>query len=74
VEGPTAAAAQGAIHVLATTLEGTRAALATAIPLARGSGSRLIVIVPKVVSYAVPADLSKEPSGGRHDVFARDAQ
>jgi hypothetical protein len=46
-------AAPGAIHVLATTFEGTRAALSAAVPLARGSGCRLIVIVPQVVPYAV---------------------
>ena len=53
---PTTATTQGAIHVLATTFEGTRAALETAIPLARGSGSRLIVIVTKVVPYVIALD------------------
>jgi len=46
----------GSVHVLATTFEATRAALSAAIPLAKGSASRLIVIVPKVISYAVPLD------------------
>jgi hypothetical protein len=53
VNGFTMAATPRAIHVLATTFEGTRAALSAAIPLAKGSGCRLIVIVPQVVSYAV---------------------
>jgi hypothetical protein len=48
--------ANGAVHVLATTFEGTRAALRAAIPLARGSDARVIVIVPKIVSYALPVD------------------
>jgi hypothetical protein len=45
------------VHVLATSLEGTRAALQTAIPLARGSRSRLIVIVTQVV----PFDIARQP-------------
>ena len=40
-----------AIYVLATRFEGTRAALATAIPLARGLDARLIVLVPSVIRY-----------------------
>jgi hypothetical protein len=44
-----------AIYVLGTTLEATRVALSTAVTLARGSGSRLIVMVPRVVSYAHPS-------------------
>jgi hypothetical protein len=41
------------IHVIATTFEGTRAALTMAVPLARGSSARLVVIVPRIVPYAV---------------------
>ncbi len=37
---------QGAVHVLAGTFEATRAALATAIPLARGARTPLVVLVP----------------------------
>lgn len=42
-----------AIHVFATSDDGTRAALATAIPLARGSNARLIVDIPRVLPYAL---------------------
>jgi hypothetical protein len=41
-----------AIHVIATTLDGTRAALAAAVPLAKGSDARLVVLVPRIVSGA----------------------
>jgi hypothetical protein len=54
------AAMQPTIYVVAVHFIGTRAALEAAIPLARGSGSRLIVLVPEVVSYAVSLD---EPAG-----------
>lgn len=53
-------AARPAIHVLATTFDATRTALSAAIPLAKGSGARLVVLVPKVVSYAVPLDPTLE--------------
>src|SRR5207237_5654213 len=43
---------QPIVHVIATTFDGTRAAVAAAIPLAKGSGARLVVLVPRVVSYA----------------------
>ena len=56
MDGITTAATQSAIHVVSTTFDGTRAALSAAIPLARGSGARLILIVPKLVSYAIPLD------------------
>jgi hypothetical protein len=36
------------IHVIATTLEGTRAALSAAVALARGSKANLVVLVPRV--------------------------
>ena len=49
-------ATQPTIHVIATTPDGTRAALAAAVPLAKGSGARLIVTVPRIVSYAVELD------------------
>src|SRR3954468_13816446 len=44
------------VHVIATTIEGARAALDAAIPLARGSHSRLALLVPQVVPYPIPLD------------------
>src|SRR5262245_37989597 len=49
------AKSQPTIHVIATTFEGTRAALRAAVPLAKGSRAKLVVIVPRIVPY--PADL-----------------
>jgi hypothetical protein len=43
---------QTIVHVIATTFDGTRAALAAAVPLARGSNGRLVVLVPHVVTSA----------------------
>jgi hypothetical protein len=43
---------QPIVHVIATTFDGTRAALAAAVPLARGSNCCLVVLVPHVVSCA----------------------
>lgn len=48
------------VHVIATTFEGTRAALATAVPLARGFGARLVVLVPRIVSCAEELALPTE--------------
>jgi hypothetical protein len=56
VDGITTAATQSAAHVFSTTFDATRAALSAAIPLAKGSDARLIVIVPKIVSYTIPLD------------------
>src|SRR6476620_10171032 len=50
------AANQPTIHVVATSIEGTRAALATAIPLARGARARLIMLVPQIVPYPLAVD------------------
>jgi hypothetical protein len=47
---------QPTVHVLATSVDGTRAALATAIPLARGSRGRLVVLVPQIVPYPLAVD------------------
>ncbi|MGH9885412.1 MAG: hypothetical protein ACREBE_07775, partial [bacterium] len=52
----TAPPTNGAVHVLATSIEGARAALEAAIPLAKGSQSRLIVIVTKLVPFASPSE------------------
>jgi len=43
------------IHVLATTPGATRAAIAAAVPLARGAGARLLVLVPH--AFRSPIDL-----------------
>lgn len=60
--GPTNAATQSTIHVVATTFEGTGAALAAAVPLAKGSRARLVVLVPRVVPYAVDIDDAADAS------------
>ena len=44
------------IQVIATTPDGTRAAIETAVPLAKGCGALLVVIVPNVVPYPSAAD------------------
>ena len=50
------------IRVLATTFDGTRAALTAAIPLTRGCRARLVVLVPQVVPYPLPLDAPAEPT------------
>jgi len=47
------------VFVVATTAEGTRAALQAAVPLAKGSGARLAVVVPHIASF----DLAPEDPG-----------
>src|SRR5439155_6010101 len=44
------------IQVIATTPEGTRAAIEAAVPLAKGCGASLVVMVPEVIPYRLPAD------------------
>jgi len=56
------AASQPTIHVVATTSDGTAAALRIAVPLAKGTGARLVVIVPRIVPYAEPLDTPREPA------------
>ena len=51
---------QPTVHVIATTFEGTRAALAAAVPLAKGSDCRLAVLVPLILSDAVEPDIPPE--------------
>lgn len=41
---------QRTVHVIATTFEGTCAALAAAVPLARGAACKLVVLVPQIAS------------------------
>jgi putative OmpL-like beta-barrel porin-2 len=62
VRGAHIAASQPTIHVIATTFEGTRAALATAVPLAKGSGAKLVVIVPRIVPYPAERDALTDSS------------
>src|SRR5262245_45176166 len=50
-----AGAVRPAVQVIATTIEGTSAALEMAVPLAAGSNARLVVIVPHLVSYPIEA-------------------
>jgi hypothetical protein len=47
---------QSVVHVIATSIEGTRAALAAGVPLARGSRARLVLLVPQIVPYPLPID------------------
>jgi hypothetical protein len=42
---------QGAVHVLATSVDAAADALKEAAPLARGSFRRLVLLVPKIVPY-----------------------
>lgn len=63
------------VHVLATTLEATSAALAAAVPLARGSHSRLMVVVTQVVPYTIPLERpvdSPEPAVRRYRDLVRE--
>lgn len=44
------------IHVLATTPGATRAAIAAAVPLARGAGARVLVLVPQACPSPIDVD------------------
>lgn len=46
------------VQVVATTFEGTRAALLAAIPLARGLNAALSIVVPRIVSCAAELEAS----------------
>jgi hypothetical protein len=50
------ALSQPTVYVIATDVDGTRAALETAIPLARGSRCALAVLVPQVVPRPLAVD------------------
>jgi hypothetical protein len=54
------ASSQATVYALATTLDGTRATLAAAVPLARGSSARLQLLVPQVVPYPLPLEAPAE--------------
>src|SRR5216683_2238390 len=62
VRGGQTADSQATVQVIATTSEGTRAALATAVPLAKGLAAKLVLIVPRIVPYAVELDAPCEPA------------
>jgi hypothetical protein len=51
--GKTNTGSQPTIEVVATTVEGTAAALGTAVPLAAGSEAKLVVVVPHIVPYPI---------------------
>src|SRR5262245_61934701 len=50
------------VQVIATTMEGTSAALEAAVPLAAGSNAKLIVTVPHLASYPIEAGAAVEPT------------
>jgi hypothetical protein len=53
---PAALTGASSIYVVATTLEGTRAAIAAASAVAEGSGTGAVLFVPWVVPYVEPLD------------------
>jgi len=53
---------QQKIHVIATTVDGTRAALEAAVPLAKGAAAKLVVTVPRIVPYPADLDTPCEPT------------
>jgi len=59
------------IQVIATTFEGTRAAIETAVPLAKGCGASLVVIVPNVTPYPLPADGTVDATERAVDQYQR---
>jgi Putative beta-barrel porin-2, OmpL-like. bbp2 len=60
--GALTAGRQQTIHVIATTVDGTRAALEAAVPLAKGAAAKLMVTVPRIVPYPVDLDAPCEPT------------
>ena len=67
---------QPAVYIVATTLDGTRAALAAGVPLARGSRARLVVLVPQIVPYPLAVDGPADPAAfteRRYRDLVRDA-
>jgi len=62
VDNALTADSQKTIHVVATTFDETRAALAAAVPLSRGSGAKLVVLVPRIVPYPADLDASADAS------------
>jgi hypothetical protein len=51
---------QPTVYALATSFDGMRVALTTSVPLARGRGARLVVLVPQIVPYPLPVDSPTE--------------
>jgi hypothetical protein len=68
--GAITSATQPTVYVVGTGFEGTRAALAVAIPLARGSCARLMLLAPQVVPYPLPVDRPVERAS-REELIAR---
>ncbi len=60
--GIVSATTQPVVYGLATTLDGTRTALVTAVPIAKGAQARLVVLVPHVVPDPSPADPLADPA------------
>lgn len=56
MQGSVSTFTQPTIYVVATDYTGTRAGLTAAIPLAKGAGARLVLLVPHVVPYPLPVD------------------
>jgi hypothetical protein len=57
------------IHVLATTPGATRAAIAAAVPLARGAGARLLVLVPHAFSSPTDRDERRDSTDRVVDTY-----
>jgi hypothetical protein len=53
---PTAQADRPPVHVLATTVEGTRCALTSAKRLTERLHARVVLLVPRLTSFSVPFD------------------
>jgi len=65
---------QPSVHVIATTADGTRAALTAAAPLARGAGASLVVLVPHIVSSQAELELPEASAAAivrRYEEIAR---
>ena len=54
--GFVSATSQSTVYVISTTVDGTRAALAAAIPLSFGSSARRVLLVPQIVPYPLAVD------------------
>jgi hypothetical protein len=64
-----------AVHVLATTHEGTRSALALAKRLTGGNGARVVLVVPRLTSFAPqfhPTSPDRAALVGKHRALAAD--
>jgi hypothetical protein len=59
------------IHIIATTYDGTRAAIETAALLARASDTRFTLLVPKIVPYPLAVDQPPDPADAAIDDYRR---